>query len=394
MPSNVACGSLRAKEDATSFSSMNLFRPKLSLLAAFGLSLGVHVLLLLLPTGAFDWMVQLWEVSAEISSQRKEREETAEFVFRLEPKSMPTLFVDAHPSQATEEKPEQTPYYAVIDAVAGDNSPQDSMPQPEIDGSQDKVRKTMDTPPSAAVAVALPAENGRQAAKPQKPATSNETLDSSKSSESLLLGDDGQLAEKEKGNAESEIHRGESERQPREFAQSRPSIPSRIGSELSEGKPMEPRDSKPADTEFAKQERPRTLDQARRQNAGLIGPKMKQKGGMDRFRLQSTPDLLKTPFGNYDAAVIQAIQQRWYHLLENHSIFQNTRGKVVLKFWMKSDGSVSDLKVIENSAGDDMQSYACEAAVRDPAPYGRWTEDMRRVIQSDRREIRFTFYYN
>lgn len=372
---------------------MNLFRSNLSLLAAFGLSLGVHVLLLLLPAGAFDWMFQLWEVSAEISSQRKEREKTAEFVFRLEPKSMPTLFVDAHPSQATEEKPEETPYYAVIDAIAGDNSPQDSMPQPEIDGGQDKVRKTMDTPPSAARAVSLPAESSREAVKPQKPAPANDALDSSKSSESLLLEDGGQLPEKEKGNAESEIHKGESEHQPQEFAQLRPSVPSRIGPGVSEGKPMKPRDSKPAEPESVKQERPRTLAHAR-QNAGLIGRKMKQEGGMDRFRLQSTPDLSKTPFGNYDAAVIQAIQQRWYHLLENRSIFQNTRGKVVLKFWMKSDGSVTGLKVVENSAGDDLQSYACEAAVRDPAPYGRWPEDMRRVIQSDRREIRFTFYYN
>lgn len=372
---------------------MNLFQSKPSLLAAFGLSLGVHVLLLLLPAGALDWMSQLWEVAAENSPQRKDRKESSEFVFHLEPKSMPTLFVDAHPSQATEEKPEQTPYYAVIDAVAGDNSPQDSMAQPEIDGDQDKVRKTMDTPLSAARAVALPAESGRQAVKPTEPAPSNESFASPDFSESLLLGG-GQLAEKENENAKSEIRKGESEHQPQEFSQSRPSIPHRIGPGALEGKLIEPRDSKPVEPESAKQERPRTLAQARQQNAGLIGRKMKQKGGMDRFRLQSTPNLLKTPFGNYDAAVIQAIQQRWYNLLENLPIVQNTRGKVVLKFWMKSDGSVSDLKVVENSAGDDLQSYACEAAVRDPAPYGPWPEDMRREIQSDRREIQFTFYYN
>ena len=373
---------------------MNLFQSKPSLLAAFGLSFVFHVLLLLLPAGALDWIGQLWEVAAENSPQRKDRKESSEFVFHLEPKSMPTLFVDAHPSQATEEKPEQTPYYAVIDAVAGDNSPQDSMAQPEIDGDQDKVRKTMDTPPSAARAVALPAESGRQAVKPTEPAPSNESFASPDFSESLLLGG-GQLAEKENENAKSEIRKGESEHQSQEFSQSRPNIPHRIEPNASsKGKPMEPRNSKPAEPEFAKQERPRTLAQARRQNVELIGKKMKQKGGMDRFRLQSTPNLLKTPFGNYDAAVIQAIQQRWFDLLEKLPIVQNTRGKVVLKFWMKSDGSVSDLKVVENSAGDDLQSYACEAAVRDPAPYGRWPEDMRRVIQSDRREIRFTFYYN
>ena len=371
---------------------MNLFQSKPSLLAAFGLSFVFHVLLLLLPAGALDWIGQLWEVAAENSPQRKDRKESSEFVFHLEPKSMPTLFVDAHPSQATEEKPEQTPYYAVIDAVAGDNNPQDSMAQPEIDGDQDKVRKTMDTPPSAARAVALPAESGRQAVKPTEPAPSNESFASPDFSESLLIGG-GQLAEKEKENAESEIRKGESEHQPQEFSQLRPSIPHRIAPGALEGKLIEPRDSKPAEPESAKQKRPRTLAQARRQNVELIGKKMKQKGGMDRFRLQSTPNLLKTPFGNYDAAVIQAIQQRWFDLLEL-SIVQNTRGKVVLKFWMKSDGSVSDLKVVENSAGCVLQSRACETAVRDPAPYDPWPEDMRRFIQSDPREIQFTFYYN
>lgn len=203
---------------------MNLFRSKPSLLAAFGLSLGVHGLLLLLPAGVFDRMSQLWEVAAENSPQRKDQKESAEFVFQLEPEEMPTLFVDAHPSQATEEKPEQTPYYSVIDAIAGDNSSQDSMPQPEIDGSQDKVRKTMDTPPSAVVAVALPAENGRQAAKPPKPAPSNDSLASPEFSESLSMGDGGPLVETEKENAESEIRKGESEHQPQEFAPDRKSV--------------------------------------------------------------------------------------------------------------------------------------------------------------------------
>jgi hypothetical protein len=38
-------------------------------------------------------------------------------------------------------------------------------------------------------------------------------------------------------------------------------------------------------------------------------------------------------------------------------------------------------------------TYMCKAAVLDPAPYEHWPNDMRRTIGSDKREVRFTFYY-
>ena len=37
--------------------------------------------------------------------------------------------------------------------------------------------------------------------------------------------------------------------------------------------------------------------------------------------------------------------------------------------------------------------YLCQRAVLDPAPFEKWPSDMRRIIGSDRREVRFTFYY-
>jgi len=65
---------------------------------------------------------------------------------------------------------------------------------------------------------------------------------------------------------------------------------------------------------------------------------------------------------------------------------------VVLEFNLNSDGRITDMKVI-NSDVDEFMMYLCQRAVLDPAPFEKWPSDMRRIIGSDRREVRFTFYY-
>ncbi len=65
---------------------------------------------------------------------------------------------------------------------------------------------------------------------------------------------------------------------------------------------------------------------------------------------------------------------------------------MVVEFRMNYDGRVTDMKVIESDVGD-LLSYVCEAAIKDPSPYDRWPSDMRRVMNSDSRVVRFTFFY-
>jgi len=43
---------------------------------------------------------------------------------------------------------------------------------------------------------------------------------------------------------------------------------------------------------------------------------------------------------------------------------------------------------------DDLLSLKCRRAVQEPAPYAPWPEKMYDEIGSDRRFVRFTFYYN
>jgi len=139
-----------------------------------------------------------------------------------------------------------------------------------------------------------------------------------------------------------------------------------------------------------KKPRPRTLVEARLREGVIAGEKMKQEGGVKR-RGSVSLDAKATPFGAYDAAVIQAIQKRWYDLLED-SATPSRQGKVVIEFVMHSDGHITDLKVIEQDVGEILSLY-CRKAIADPSPFAPWPGEMRTMIGRDHREVRFTFFY-
>jgi hypothetical protein len=124
-----------------------------------------------------------------------------------------------------------------------------------------------------------------------------------------------------------------------------------------------------------------------------MGEKMKQAGGVRRFALDSSFDVRATPFGAYDAAIIAAIQKRWYDLLDSRDFSANFSGKVVLEFRLNSDGRVTDMKVNENDVSEIL-GLLCQRAVQDPAPFAPWPADLRRMVGKEYREVRFTFYYN
>jgi hypothetical protein len=140
------------------------------------------------------------------------------------------------------------------------------------------------------------------------------------------------------------------------------------------------------------QERPRTLQQAHR----LPGQQMKQEGGVRRHLEISSLDAKATSFGAYDLALIDAVSQSWYHLLDQTRYASDTHGKVVIQFNLRSDGSITDLKIAGDTADDvpgGIWAIICQAAIENAAPFARWPSDMLHEIGSDLRDVRFTFYY-
>lgn len=164
-------------------------------------------------------------------------------------------------------------------------------------------------------------------------------------------------------------------------------------------KPELKREPKPetkssTDAAEAPHTRPRTIREAlaRLPANQMIGQKMKQDGGVRRKLETSLFDTVATPFGAYDRYLIDAIQSRWYSLLDERNYAAESRGKVVLQFVLHPDGRVTDMTMSENSAGEVL-GYICQKAVLDPAPYPPWPSEMHRMI-GENRPIQFTFYYD
>jgi hypothetical protein len=130
---------------------------------------------------------------------------------------------------------------------------------------------------------------------------------------------------------------------------------------------------------------------AEEREAKLRGEKMNQEGGVSRRHEMASLDTKATPFGAYDAALIEAISQRWYTLLDERDYASDSRGKVVLQFVLHYDGRVTDMNMSDNNAGEVL-GLICQKAVLDPAPFAAWPSDMRRTL-GDVRHIQFTFFY-
>lgn len=306
-------------------------------------------------------------------------EEENELEINLVKEPEPTIFFDADPSLATEEKPEDTPYYAVIDSLSGNPDTSQNLDQPKLEGTQDKVFKTSDTAPGEQMSEE-PSVTGLQ---PFIPDAIEAPADVEVAEDSDTVPDEAQEIEPEVENTPEEVIAVETkEPETNQAAEILTRIKPRTVTPVQQTKPQRPPRS-----------RPRTIAEAKKRNGMLIGESMKQEGGVKKFRIESSPDLLATPFGAYDAAIIQAIQQRWFGLLEGVPSARNASGKVTVKFRLISDGRVIAMEVEEDTVGV-IQSLLCQRAISDPAPYGKWPSDMHRLVGAEYRQIRFSFYYN
>lgn len=323
--------------------SLRLERAEISrLVRAFAISLALH----LLVVGGYyggkqlgwwqNWRSPAWMQSVKMLTDllKLKKAPTPE---PPPPREPPLMFVQVNPAASIPEPPKNAAFYSDKNARAANPDPKEDTGVPRIAGEQKEVVKTEDT-----------SRNEFKPLQPSLPAPRDQT-------------------------AQEEL-------------KPKPAQP--VG-DLTMAKP-EPvqRQSEGQET----RSRPRTIKEALARQGQIPGRMMKQEGGV-RARLEiSSMDTKATPFGAYDAALIEAIAQRWYSLLDQRAYASDSRGKVVLHFVLHYDGRVSEMSVAENSAGEVL-GLLCEKSVRDPAPFAAWPIEMRRLM-GDTRKIQFTFYYN
>jgi len=137
--------------------------------------------------------------------------------------------------------------------------------------------------------------------------------------------------------------------------------------------------------------RPRTLKQARASQQ-ILGQQMKQDGGVTRHALSASLDAKATPFGAYDRALIDAVSQQWWSMLDKVQFALDRAGKVTVEFRLHDDGRVTDLRIVNTEVGSTW-AYICQAAIEQSAPFAKWPSDMMHMVGANYRDLTFTFDY-
>ncbi len=294
---------------------------------------------------------------------------------------IPLTFIEVDPSLVSKEAPKQTKFYSTDNTLAGNpHPPKPGATQPRIDGQREELARTMDVaraapvppaptpPPTPPETVPTPAVVPTPEIKPQPARPVQERVEPSPPG-GLKPGET-QIA---KINPQAVVERPQPRRDPRPELPAQPEVA--------------------AQPELQPHRQPiKRLDDARQQKGIIVSEKMKQDGGIPNFQIESSLDVKASPYGNYDRLLIAAIQNRWYALLDEHHFAFERSGKVVLKFKLRSDGSVTDISQVESQVGD-IWSFICESAVLTQSPYAKWPSEMRRLVGTDSREITFTFHY-
>lgn len=270
------------------------------------------------------------------------------------------VFVEVDPATAVKEAPKNAKYYSSQSSVAANVDPGEEE-TPKVEGKQDKVAKTFDT--------LKPNPNMLQPSPPE-PKPPVETKSASK-----------EMPKIESKTAEPKPLIEEDVRAPRDEKPGE-TLVARAA----------PRPQAPQEEQKPEPRRPRTLAEAKAQKGIIEGERMRQAGG-SRRRGHVAFDVKATPFGAYDQAFIEAVQSRWFNLLEERQFAPHEAGKVVVEFRLNYDGRITALRVVESEVNEHL-SWTCQRAVLDPSPYRPFPSDMRRLVNNDFREIRFTFYYN
>ena len=328
-------------------------------------------------------------------------------------------FVEVDATQAVPEPPKDAKYYSAQSTrAANPEPPKVSTRDPQIDGKQTRIVKTIEavkvapTPaPPQPKAAPQPTPEPPQPAPPKpeiarvEPPKPQPEPPKPTPPKPPPLVDPTQPAPPKAEYAEVKPPKPKLEKipldEPRkdlktigDLALARPLPPPAPTPQLAPAPPSTSLNPNPGDSgepsELVPVKRPRTLADARARMDGgmLIGEKMKQDGGVQR-RGSIALDVRGSPFGAYDAKIIAAIQQAWYNLLADRL---TPIGKVVIEFWLHSNGRVSHLSVTSSEVGE-LYGQMCALAVQRPAPFDAWPREMKLALGAEYREVRFTFYY-
>jgi outer membrane biosynthesis protein TonB len=277
---------------------------------------------------------------------------------------IPLQFVEVDPALVTEQPPTVAKFTSTANTVAANPNPAPEIrPDPRVEGFKDDSLKTFDT--------RRPVEKPQ----PAQPKEANDTETVAAPVQAPKPSQEAREAREEKG-----VRPGET-------------VVAKVDPRSDLLKPQEGQAAQAAQpAQEEKRPRYKKVAEARRDKGMLVGERMKLNGNVARTGIDSSLDVKASPFGDYNYRLVQAVQERWYQLLDERKFALERSGRAVIKFNLHADGSVSEVRTSDSTVGDTL-SFLCELAVMQPAPFGKWPSEVRRLIGRDVFEVTFTFNY-
>jgi hypothetical protein len=96
-------------------------------------------------------------------------------------------------------------------------------------------------------------------------------------------------------------------------------------------------------------------------------------------------------FGDYLQELIEIVEAQWNLVLSKTPSRPVTGSKVSIRFTLNSEGIVSRIEEVEETAGKQ-GTYACLSAIQDRQPYRPWTKEMVAILGTEQ-VLTFNFYY-
>jgi len=98
-------------------------------------------------------------------------------------------------------------------------------------------------------------------------------------------------------------------------------------------------------------------------------------------------------YGDYMNKLEETVQIAWDDILNVEKSRPPPGTSVQITFILTSTGDIKTFLAVVPSAGmTDLGTRACTSALRNPAPFGKWTDDMIAVLGTEQ-QLTFTFYY-
>jgi TonB family protein len=107
-------------------------------------------------------------------------------------------------------------------------------------------------------------------------------------------------------------------------------------------------------------------------------------------RGRSSIAALGTPQGRFEKAVQDAIGSRWYYYVRERSDLINI-GTVQIKFYVRSNGKVEDVKVLRNSSNETLASTSLQSIIEANIP--PMPDELSPLLSGDRMEFTMSFNF-